>query len=52
MNVSNPALYLFDPTRILFSLEYGKNYSSEKLRMREQNTNRAVPLHAVLERRT
>ena len=44
--------YLLDPMRILFPTNMVRAQVQEILRMRKKNTNRAVPLDAVPERRT
>ena len=47
-----PALHSVYPTRIFFPTHMVRNSVQAKLRMRKQNSIRAVPLDAVPERRT
>ena len=47
-----PDLHSVYPTQIFFPTHMVRNFVQAKLRMRKQNTIRAVPLDAVPERRT
>ena len=48
----NSVFYLFHPIRIIFPKNVVRVLVQGKLRMRKQNSNKAVPLDAVPERRT